>query len=141
MALFAPRRAAPGPDAVAPDGSEIRYLAASGEGAARASLVEASLPAGSVSQAVRHRTVEETWYIVEGSGKVWRSMGSEARIDAVSAGDALVIPTGAAFQFSAGPSGMRILCNTVPPWPGPAEALSAGEGGLGPATRPAPGPE
>ena len=50
----------------------------------------------------------------------------------VGPGDALVIPTGWRFQFSADGSGdLRFLCVTLPPWPGADEALSSDFGGLG----------
>jgi mannose-6-phosphate isomerase-like protein (cupin superfamily) len=131
-----PARAAAAPDAVAPDGSEIRLLADARHGATRASLVEVRLPPGAVSRPVRHRTVEEIWCVLEGEGAVWRQppdgAGETAR---VHPGDALVIPPGWAFQFRAGPGGpLRFLCWTSPPWPGEAEAVPAGPGGLGPAT-------
>ena len=62
----------PEPDAIAPDGSEIRLLIDARHAAIGASVVEVTLPAGGVSRPVYHRTVEEIWYILEGSGQVWR---------------------------------------------------------------------
>ena len=127
------------PDATAPDGSEIRFLVDAAHGASRASAVEVSLPAGQVSRPVRHRTVEEVWYILEGAGWVWRCPPDAAPesvppVD-VAPGDALAIPTGWAFQFAAASDApLRFLCVTTPPWPGADEAQPAGRGGLGPAT-------
>ena len=63
----APVRRAAQPDVYAPDGSEIRLLADAGNGASKSSMVEVALPAGQVSRPVYHRTVEETWYILEGA--------------------------------------------------------------------------
>ena len=123
-------------DDTAPDGSEIRFIIGKNHAARRASLVEVTLPPGKVSQPVFHRTVEEIWYILEGKGKVWRcppTSGPES-VDLVSVGtgDALVIPTGWRFQFSADENGpLRFLCYTSPPWPGPDEAQPADAGGLG----------
>ena len=134
--LTAPRSAARQPDGLAPDGSEIRFLAGESEGAGRSSLVEVRLAPGSVSKPVRHRAVEETWYFVLGTGRVWRDLAGEERIDNVSPGDSLVIPSGAAFQFEAGADGLRFTCHTSPPWPGEDEALPVSEGGLGPAQLP-----
>ena len=127
------------PDATAPDGSEIRFLVDAAHGASRASAVEVTLPAGQVSRPVRHRTVEEVWYILEGAGQVWRCPPDAAPDQVppldVSQGDTLVIPTGWAFQFSAVPDApLRFLCVTMPPWPGEDEAQPANPGGLGPAT-------
>ena len=120
------------PDAIAPDGSEIYLRVGPADGATRASLCEVRLGAGAVSRPVRHRSVEEIWYVLEGEGDVWRGA---AGVVAVRPGDALVIPTGSSFQFRAGPAApLRFLCYTAPPWPGPAEALPAEPGGLGPAT-------
>jgi mannose-6-phosphate isomerase-like protein (cupin superfamily) len=126
----------PVPDAIAPDGSEIYLRIGVPEGATRASLCEVRLAAGAVSRPVRHRSVEEIWYVLEGEGAVWRSAaGGDAGIVAVRPGDALVIPTGARFQFRAGPGApLRFLCYTAPPWPGAEEAMPAEPGGLGPAT-------
>lgn len=117
------------PDAIAPDGSEITFLVGD---ARRASLVEVRLPAGQVTRPVRHRTVEEIWYVTAGEGRVWRRPPSgEAVIDEVRPGRTLVIPTGWAFQFRAEPSAdLRFLCYTSPPWPGDDEAVPVAEGGL-----------
>ena len=54
------------PDATAPDGSEIRLLATSDNGATKSSLVEVTLDAGQVTRPVFHRMVEEVWYVLEG---------------------------------------------------------------------------
>ena len=120
------------PDVIAPDGSEIYLRVGAAEGVTRASLCEVRLAAGAVSRPVRHRSVEEIWYVLEGEGDVWRGA---AGVVTVRPGDALVIPTGSSFQFRAGPAApLRFLCYTAPPWPGPDEALPAEPGGLGPAT-------
>ncbi len=117
------------PDATAPDGSEISFLVGD---ATRASLVEVRLPAGQTSRPVRHRTVEEIWYFLAGEGLVWRRPpGGEAAVEAVQPGRTLVIPTGWAFQFRAGPAAdLRFLCYTSPPWPGHDEAVPVPDGGL-----------
>jgi len=124
-------------DTTAPDGSEIRLLIAEVQGATRASLVEVSIPANQVSRPVRHRIVEEFWYVLEGQGMVWRCPADDevGETVAVRPGDALTIPAGWRFQFRAGNSGpLRFLCYTCPPWPGPEEAVPAPPGGLGPPT-------
>src|SRR5262245_19458830 len=113
-------RAARDPDAIAPDGSQIRLLATAAHGATRASLCEVRLPRGAVSRPVRHRSVEEIWHVTAGRGHVWRCPpGGEADPIAVAPGDTIVIPTGWSFQFRAAPdSDLRFLCYTSPPWPG-----------------------
>jgi len=111
------------PDALAPDGSEIRFLV----GDARpASLVEVRLEAGKTSTAVRHRTVAEIWYFLQGRGTIWHQAGGSIMSSRVEPGRSLVIATGWAFQFAADPGeDLRFLCFTSPPWPGDQEALPA----------------
>ncbi len=114
-------RRADAPDARAPDGSEIRLLVAH-EGT---SACEVLLPAGGVSIPVRHRTVQEIWYFLEGEGEVWRQApGREARAVRVGPGSSLTIPLGCRFQFrNTGSGDLRFLCVTTPPWPGEEEAI------------------
>ena len=80
-------------------------------------------------------------------GAVWRCPPDADPQDvpamAVAPGDALVIPTGWAFQFRAdadAAGGLRFLCVTMPPWPGmdEAEILPPASGGLGIPTLPPP---
>ena len=127
------------PDAIAPDGSEIRLLVTTVNGATKSSLVEVVLNSGQVTRPVRHRTVEEVWYVLDGVGEVWRCPpdGRPAAVTAADLrpGDSLVIPTGWTFQFRAGSDGpLRFLCHTTPPWPGEHEAVPVEHGGLGEAT-------
>ncbi len=106
-------------DAVAPDGSEIRLLAATSRG----SMVHCTLSAGAVSKPVAHRTVEEVWYFLEGSGQMWRRNGDEERVVDVGPGVSLSIPVGVHFQFRAGGDRpLLALIVTMPPWPGEDEA-------------------
>jgi mannose-6-phosphate isomerase-like protein (cupin superfamily) len=111
----------PGPAVVAPDGSKILELLET----AGASLVRCELPRGGVSLAVRHRTVEELWYFLEGHGEVWRQYpdGREEVVE-VRPHTCLRIPTGAAFQFrDTGAGVLAFLIVTLPPWPGDGEAV------------------
>ncbi len=123
----------------APDGSEVRLLLTDEHGATRCSVVEVSIAAGQASRPVRHRTVEEAWYVLAGSGEVWRCPPTAAPAKvapvAVSPGDALVIPTGWVFQFRADPDdALRFICVTTPPWPGMDEAVAVVESGAWPPT-------
>jgi mannose-6-phosphate isomerase-like protein (cupin superfamily) len=107
-------------DAVAPDGSEIRTLVELGGG----SLCHCTLPPGGTSLAVRHRTVEEMWYCVEGRGEVWRRHGGVEDVVEIRSGVALTIPLGTEFQFrTVGDVPLRLLIATMPPWPGNDEAV------------------
>jgi mannose-6-phosphate isomerase-like protein (cupin superfamily) len=109
-------------DAVAPDGTAARLLLSLAGG----SMAHFELPAGGVSHAVTHRTVEEIWFVVSGQGRIWRSLGGVERIDPIGPGTALTIPLGTAFQFRAeGDSALSFVAITMPPWPGMEEALPA----------------
>jgi mannose-6-phosphate isomerase-like protein (cupin superfamily) len=109
------------PDAYAPDGSEVRLLAALAGG----SFAHFTILPGQVSAAVSHRSVEEIWYVVAGVGEVWRKLGDEESVTPVAPGVALTIPLGAHFQFRAGPEApLSFVAVTMPPWPGPEEAFA-----------------
>ncbi len=106
-------------DVLAPDGSEIRLLAQTGRG----SMVHCTLPPGQVSVAVAHRTVEEVWYCLEGTGQVWRRLDGAQRIVDMAPGVSFSIPVGARFQFrNTGKRPLRFIIVTMPPWPGEQEA-------------------
>jgi mannose-6-phosphate isomerase-like protein (cupin superfamily) len=109
------------PQATAPDGSAVRVLCAT----TRGSMISFSLAAGAVSRAVAHKTVEEIWYVVAGSGRLWRSVNGEEAVTAFAAGLSLTIPAGTGFQFrNDGDAPLAIVAVTMPPWPGEDEALS-----------------
>src|SRR5947209_2757392 len=108
-------------DATAPDGTAVRLLLALGGG----SMAHFELPAGAVSHAVSHRTVEELWYVVDGRGELWRRIGDEEAIDPLAPGTAVSIPLGAAFQFRAEEGApLTFVAVTMPPWPGMHEAVA-----------------
>ncbi len=109
---------------LAPDGSEIRCLPATERG----SMVHCRLPPGAVSKAVRHRTVEEIWYVLAGRGELWRSRGQRREITPLEPATAHTIPLGTAFQFrNTGDQPLDILIVTMPPWPGAEEAVRAAD--------------
>ena len=62
---FATGRPAELHDVLAPDGSQIRFLPQVKGG----SMVHCTLPPGTVSLAVTHRTVDELWYVLAGEGE------------------------------------------------------------------------
>ncbi|MCY3637612.1 MAG: cupin domain-containing protein, partial [Chloroflexi bacterium] len=80
---------------LAPDGSEIRELVAVSGG----SMVHCTLPSGATSAAVRHRTVEEVWYFLQGQGQVWRKSESAESVVDVQPGTSLNITVGTHCQF------------------------------------------
>lgn len=108
------------PDNLAPDGSEIRRLAQLNSG----NMVHCTLPAGQVSKAVRHKTVEEIWYILSGRGQVWRCQNEREEVVEIYAGVTLTIPLGTHFQFRCiGDEPLRFIIVTMPPWTGADEAV------------------
>jgi mannose-6-phosphate isomerase-like protein (cupin superfamily) len=110
------------PDATAPDGAAVRLLLALNGG----SMAHFELPADAVSHAVKHRTVEEIWYVLSGQGRLWRRHGGGERIEALNPGTAVAIPLGTAFQYRAEAGApLAFVAITMPPWPGMDEALPA----------------
>lgn len=98
-------------DVLAPDGSQVRILLS----LKRGSMAHFSLAAGQVSHAVRHRTVEEIWYVLSGAGEMWR----DGDVVPLAAGVCLTIPVGVAFQFRCDSDHpLTAVAVTMPPWPG-----------------------
>ena len=117
--FFATKSLGKTPDATAPDGSAVRLLLALPGG----SMAHFELPAGAVSHAVTHKSVEEIWYFLAGRGEMWRRLAGEERVVAVEPGLSLTIPLGTAFQFRASSEApLTFLAITMPPWPGAEEA-------------------
>ncbi|MGD1037948.1 MAG: hypothetical protein ABR878_12295 [Roseiarcus sp.] len=88
------------PDAVAPDGASVRLLLALAGGG----FAHFELPAGAVSRAVAHRSVEEIWHFLVGRGRIWRRAGDEERVVDVAPGVRLTMPLGTHCQFRAEPA-------------------------------------
>jgi mannose-6-phosphate isomerase-like protein (cupin superfamily) len=119
MPALASRKLPKDPDAAAPDGTAVRLLTALKGG----SFAHFELPAGAISHAVTHRTVEEIWYFVSGRGQIWRRIGAEEDVLDIEPGTSLTIPLGAHFQFLAGAAeNLCFVAVTMPPWPGDGEA-------------------
>jgi mannose-6-phosphate isomerase-like protein (cupin superfamily) len=100
----------------APDGSDVRVLLRLGDAA---SMAHFEICPGQTSIAVWHRTVEELWYVLRGSGAMWRrdTAGAEAVVE-LRTGTCLTIPRGTQFQFrSFGHEPLSAIGVTVPGWP------------------------
>jgi mannose-6-phosphate isomerase-like protein (cupin superfamily) len=120
MPTFATKPLPAAPDVTAPDGSQVRLLSS----LARGSMAHFRLEPGQVAKPVKHRTVEEIWYVVGGHGEIWRAQDGREEIVALEAGVSLTIPVGTSFQFRAAPDDrLEIVGVTMPPWPGEGEAL------------------
>jgi mannose-6-phosphate isomerase-like protein (cupin superfamily) len=108
------------PDVTAPDGSEVRILAATSRG----SMAQFTLPPGSVSKAVAHRSVEEVWLCTHGLGRMWRRLDEAELTVELRPGISVAIPVGAHFQFrNDGEEPLHCVGVTMPPWPGMDEAF------------------
>lgn len=120
MTPFATMRLPAEATVVAPDGSDVRVLL----GLASGGMAHFELQPGQVAAAVRHRTVEEIWFVLSGEGQMWRRQeGREEIVDLVP-GVCLTVPLGTEFQFRAAPgSPLAAVAITMPPWPGADEAV------------------
>lgn len=107
------------PLVTAPDGSDVRVLAAT----ARAGTALFTLPPHAVARAVAHRTVDEIWHVLAGSGRLWRRLGTAEDMADLRPGLTLTLPVGTMFQFRCdGTVPLVVFGVTVPPWPGADEA-------------------
>ncbi|MEK7204633.1 MAG: cupin domain-containing protein [candidate division NC10 bacterium] len=119
MSGFSTKRLPARPDAVAPDGSDVRALLELRGG----SLAHFEFAPGQTSTAVAHRTVEEIWYFVNGRGEMWRKLYDQEEVVPVDPGVCVTIPAGTHFQFrSLGDDPLGVIGVTLPPWPGETEA-------------------
>jgi mannose-6-phosphate isomerase-like protein (cupin superfamily) len=119
MSEFDTKRLPAQPLGVAPDGTDVRALLQLTGG----SLAHFELAPGKTSIAVTHRTVEEIWFFLSGSGEMWRKQRDREEVVAVNAGICVTIPLGTQFQFrSLGDEPLVSVVVTMPPWPGNGEA-------------------
>ncbi|HEY5929933.1 MAG TPA: cupin domain-containing protein [Burkholderiales bacterium] len=117
---FATRQLPAAPDIVAPDGSDVRVLLRTANG----SMAHFELAAGRASDPIRHRTVEEIWYVLTGTGEIWRKQGEREEIVPLIPGTCITIPRGTHFQFRASAAAaLGAIGITMPPWPGADEAI------------------
>jgi mannose-6-phosphate isomerase-like protein (cupin superfamily) len=118
---LSPLHADQAPTVLAPDGSTVRVLLTVPGGG---SMARFELRPGQVAAAVRHRTVSELWYVLDGRGQMWREHGGRNSIVDLQPGLCLSVPVGAAFQFrAAAGQGLSVIATTMPPWPGEGEAM------------------
>jgi mannose-6-phosphate isomerase-like protein (cupin superfamily) len=96
-----------------PDGSEVHELARPPDLARNQSLAEARVAPGSETVEHFHRTSEEIYYFLEGSGRM--RLGDATA--AVEAGEAVVIPPGTRHKvWNAGAEPLVFLCCCSPPY-------------------------
>lgn len=108
-----------------PAGAEIRLLMDS----TVASLVHCTLKQGKVSKATTHKTVSEFWYVLSGSGGIWRKQGNQESSTLLNPGITIDIPLGTEFQYrSDSETDLVFLCFTMPKWSGPEESMLVTDG-------------
>ena len=121
MTMFETRELSTVPDDIAPDGSEIRLVSIVMAGG---SMVHCTLKPGQITQAVKHRTVDEAWLCISGNGRLWRSRDADQETIDLTPGTGASIDAGTRFQFrNDGDTPLKIVIATFPPWPGEAEAI------------------
>jgi mannose-6-phosphate isomerase-like protein (cupin superfamily) len=95
------------------DGSTVRELVQTGDGARAQSLAEATVPAGGETIEHLHRTSEEIYRFVSGQGRV-RVGAAESR---VGPGDTVLIAPGTPHKLrNPGPEPLVLLCCSAPPY-------------------------
>lgn len=112
-------------DYLAPDNSEIRLLLEIEGKNYSGGLCHCTLPAKTITKAVKHKNVGELWYFLEGEGQIWRMDEKEKvwRTVNIQPNMCISIPVGTHFQFrNTGNYPLRFLIATIPRWPGGDEA-------------------
>ena len=102
------------------DNTEIRLLMNQlGHG----SLAHGSMRPHSISAAITHKTVSESWFILSGTGKIWRQFDKQERVDDLKPNMIVDIPCGVEYQFANDAEPLVFLIVTMPPWPGNDETV------------------
>ncbi|NKB97092.1 MAG: cupin domain-containing protein [Pseudomonadales bacterium] len=82
-----------------------------------------TIPAGQTIRAVCHKTVDEIWYVLTGTGQMWRKHQNEELVVSLCEGVSVTIPVGTSFQVrNTGVEDLRVVGQTMPAWPGNDEA-------------------
>ena len=119
MTNFSTKYLPDSPDAVAPDGSDVRILLELAGGG----MAHFELAPGETSTAIAHRTVEEIWFFLHGCGEMWRKQNHHEEVVPIQPYVCITIPIGTHFQFrSFGQEPLVAIGVTMPPWPGECEA-------------------
>ncbi len=117
---FETKQLPPDPDIVAPDGSDVRVLLKTQRG----SMAHFELAGGLASDPIRHLTVDEIWFVLSGYGEMWRTRNGREEVVTLEPGVCVTIPVGTHFQFRAADGGaLAVVGVSMPPWPGPDEAV------------------
>ena len=114
------------PDTTSPPGSLVRLLIRGPRGG----MIQSTVPVGLTTRPIRHRTVYEIWYVLEGEGELWRSDAQQEKITPLVPGTTIDLVPGTAFQFRnlSADTDLKFICVTMPPWPGDDEAIPVAHG-------------
>jgi mannose-6-phosphate isomerase-like protein (cupin superfamily) len=74
------------------------------------SVAEAEVGTGAETEAHLHKTSQEVYYVIEGTGTVWL----DNQPFEVKTGDSLLITPGTPHKIKAGENGIRVLCICSP---------------------------
>jgi len=108
-------RLTPRIDATAPDGSEVRVLLRNNAN----SVAHFSFRPGQISRPIRHRSIDEIWFFLSGTGELWRSNGAQQQTIKIAPDLCISIPAGTAFQIRVDSDcALTAIGTTTPPWPG-----------------------
>lgn len=106
-------------DDKSPAGAAIRYMMDGATG----NMIHSTVPPRQINRATVHASVSEFWYVLEGQGEIWRDDGRESSVTSLTAGTAIDIPVGTAFQYrNISDSDLKFICVSMPRWPGDQEA-------------------
>lgn len=73
---------------------------------------------------MRHRGVEEIWFVLQGRGQPWRKRGAAKQVVNLVPQLCVAILTGVHGQFrNTGREPLELMLYTMPPWPGASEAV------------------
>jgi mannose-6-phosphate isomerase-like protein (cupin superfamily) len=107
------------PDAKSPAGANIRFIMDGPTG----NMIHSTVPPGQINRATIHASVSEFWHVLEGAGQIWRKANAEEKVTPLLPGTSIDIPVGTAFQYRCdGPTPLKFICISMPPWPGDQEA-------------------
>jgi mannose-6-phosphate isomerase-like protein (cupin superfamily) len=103
------------PIVTAPDTMAVRVLTR----LPTASAAVFELPPGGVSRPGHHGRVDESWFVVAGTGEMWvQPDGGEAQVVPLTPGSTVAFTSGVAFQVrSTGDAPLQVFGVTTPPWP------------------------
>lgn len=105
---------------IAPDGSNVRPLLRFPAG----SMARFEFSSGQVSHAVRHPALDELWYVITGSGEIWRQQDEVSTVERLEPGTCISIPRNTAFQCRVDYAGMTVIAITLPAWSGDVNAIA-----------------